>query len=263
MRGMLVRHVVTVLGRAAIPVMPLKGALFAFWIYDDPCQRLGADIDLLVPEASFERSVALLVDAAFPVVSGSPGHYQVGLASPIVPIVIDLHRSLFPPGYYRLSTRDIFARGKRDLRLYDAPVTLPDPYDAYAHLMGHTAAFPFTYLPESTKADLELLVRRFDLDAARCADRLRETGLARAAFYTLGSLARSDPFGTVVVRHLHSDRLGRGLAWFAFTLARRFHHGSGPSKYSPLLTNAGLGQSSRMVLAGIQRRARRALGIAR
>src|SRR5437773_1932923 len=48
-----------------IPVMPLKGILFAYWLYDCPADRLGGDVDLLVPEDRFQQAIHVLARARF------------------------------------------------------------------------------------------------------------------------------------------------------------------------------------------------------
>ena len=65
LRAGLLRRVASTLAASGIPVMPLKGALFAYWIYDDPEERLGGDIDVLVPGAAFEQAMNVLTALGF------------------------------------------------------------------------------------------------------------------------------------------------------------------------------------------------------
>jgi hypothetical protein len=247
LRELLVREIVAALYNAKIPVMPLKGVLFAYWLYNDPAERDGSDVDLLVPESRFRQAIDVLAARGFSELAWPTSTHQRSLLSLAVPIVVDLHQTLFPRAYYQLSTADLFARGKEDRTRFGNPVFLPDPYDAYAHLVGHAAAAHFTVLPAQARKDLSRLPQHFRLQPDRCADHLRRTGLSRAALYTLSCLGPVDEFADLVVERLSSDRMGRWQARTASYLARHFPYSSAPAQYSVLLTNSSLTQSARRI----------------
>jgi Uncharacterised nucleotidyltransferase len=238
----LVRTVALTLMPLGVPVMPLKGVLFAYWLYDSPHERFRGDVDLLVPEADFERSVAALTARTFvlkPEQTGPP--HERTLLAPAVPIEIDLHCALFTAGRYRLSTAEVFAHGTPDDSLFAAPVVLPDPYDAYAHVVGHEAS---THMPSARAhvgRDLALLAARFDLPPGRCALHLEASGLARAARYTLGLFAPGDPFAREVLRSLSPDPVGALLVRIVRAVARRRPQTSVVARAVGHLTDRSLG----------------------
>jgi hypothetical protein len=241
--------------------MPLKGALFAFWLYPKPSLRLGDDVDLLVREEHFHGAIAALGSAGFLIAPGPASPYQRSLRPPAVPVVIDLHRSLFPSGYYRLSTAELFERGCEDRNFFPLPAILPSPYDAYAHLVGHAAAGHLSRLSPVARRDLSLLALRFELDDRRMAEHLKKTGLARAALYTLGCLGPVDSFAERVVEHLSGSGLDLFLAGLAFRIAHRFPHGSAPSQLSSYLTTGSLNSLAGLLASCGWRRVRRSLGV--
>ena len=251
-RRAIVRRVAEALSPAGVPVMPLKGALLAAIVYDDPAERGGEDVDLLVPEDRFAEALGALASAGFAAHDPHPNPSERTLVLPAVGIEIDLHRALFAPGRFRLATRDVFARSREDVALFGARVRLPDPADAYAHAVGHDAA---AHLPAGgpwTARDLDLLAARGRLDPSLVATRLAESGLARAARFTLGPLAGADPFARDVLAALPPDPLGRLLVGVARSLA------SGPlGAVAGHLTNDSLPAAARS--AALAWRARRAL----
>jgi putative nucleotidyltransferase-like protein len=237
----LVRAVALALAPLGIPVMPLKGALFAYWLYDSPYERFGVDVDLLVPEASFETAIAALraVGIRSTAKQGGPS-FERTLVTPSVPIEIDLHCALFTTGRYRLTAGAVFARSTPNESLFSVPVVLPDPYDAYAHLIGHEAASRFTSPRPHIGKDFALLVARCRLDARQCARHLDDCGLARAARYTLGLFAPTDQFAADVLRSLAPDPVGLVLVKLARIVALRRPEGFVWARVASHLTDASL-----------------------
>ena len=226
-----------------IPVMPLKGILFACWLYENPGQRLGGDIDLLVPEEHFDRAIEALAKAAFePRFTYSNGR-ECTLNQPNSTIEIDLHRGLFAIGRYRMTTADLFARSRPDGTLFGVPVLTPDPVDAFAHVVGHAAADHVPSLPLRAKEDLLRLVARFRLEPGVCAARLDDHGLARAARYTLGFLVNDWGFAGEVLRLLTPDPLGDVLNRVAKVLTLRFPVQSFSSRLAGYLVNSSVPRS--------------------
>ena len=256
LRTLLARHVLGKLAEAGIRAMPLKGALFARWLYDEPAQRPGDDVDVLVRPQDFPFAARVLIADGFAALPAPPGHYQQGFLARAVPVAIDLHRSLFPWGFYHLTPDALFERGTVDRTLFGFPVTLPDPYDAYAHLIGHAAAGHLREIPRVHRRDMALLAERFRLDPLRCAQRLHAAGLARAARYALEPLRREDAMAASVLRGLPRDPLGRGLAAMARGLVARLPHDSTLARRSAYLTNDSIRRS-------VTRLGRRLIGKAR
>jgi hypothetical protein len=243
LRTLLAQHVLAALSAAGIEPMPLKGALFARWLYADPDLRPGDDVDVLVRPADFARATEVLAAEGFAPLPAPESHYQRGFLAPAVPVAIDLHQSLFPRRFYRVRTEELFERGSEDRTLFGCRVILPDPYDAYAHLVGHAAAGRFRKLKAAHQRDLALLVGWFDLEPGLCAARLDGLGLSRAARYALEPTAATDPFATELLRALPPDPLGRALVALARALAGRLPHDCALARYSIYLTNDSLPRS--------------------
>lgn len=239
----LLRRAVGALGATGIPVMPLKGILFAWWIYDDPSERLRGDIDLLVPEERFDAAIAVLRETGFMLQTPHANGNERTLWDRSFAIEIDLHRSLFARGRYGLPTSLLFTRGKADRGLYGVPVILPDPYDAYAHVVGHAASDHEPRNASKVSRDLALLSGRLSLCPRRCAGHLERSGLARAARYTLTLACPGEPFATEVLRSLRPDPAGAALARAACSLSRRFPSHALPSRLAGFLTNTSLARA--------------------
>lgn len=225
--------------------MPMKGALFAYWIYEDPRARVGGDVDLLVPDDQFARAIGTLAARDF---AAGPRHANLNertLVTRTLPIEVDLHRALFSPGRYRLPTADVFARGRWDDTLFGTRVTLPDPLDAYANVIGHAASDHEPVIGTVARRDLTRLVERFHLDPAACAAHLDRCGLGRAARFVLGPLAAADPFARSLLTHLPSDRVGAALARLATRLSARRAAESVVSRIGGHLVNTSLPRALR------------------
>jgi hypothetical protein len=257
--GSLVRRILRTLDAARIPVMPLKGLYFAYWVYDDPEERLGGDIDLLVPPSAFGPAVEALRGAGF---AADPFYdpRERTLVAPEMPIEIDLHRALFMPGRHSLPTQDLFSRGREDRDKFGAPVVLPDPYDACAHLIGHAAS---EHTPEhagKTFRDLELAHRRFSLDPRRCAAHLERTGMGRAARYLLGLEGATGPFCRELRAALPADPVGMVLSRLACVVTQRSSRTALLSRAAGQLTGASLPRTAGTLAMGVANRLRLALG---
>jgi hypothetical protein len=240
----LVRQVAEVLAPAGIPLMPLKGVLLARWVYETPWERLGSDVDLLVPAPRFEAAIGALRAAGF------AGHVnplhpcEATLDSSWAPVPVDLHKELFGPGRYRLTSDAVFARGRPDRDLFDVPVMLPDPLDALAHAVGHAASDHTRDTAVQAGRDVARLAARFAIDPARAAAHLDACGLGRASRYALGLCAREVPFARSVLERLRPDLLGDLLAGTARALVSRVDPGTLWGRGAGLLTNDSLARSA-------------------
>jgi hypothetical protein len=252
-RRMVLKEVLNCLAGRGIPVMPLKGALLAYTVYDDPRDRRVSDIDLLVPESAFEASIGALAANGYQPMRQTQYHERMLCASG-VPIPIDLHRTLFPRGRFRLSTKEIFARGLQNTVLYGTSVVLPDPYDAYAHLIGHEACHHRMPIDPRTSKDLFKLASRHSLDSGQCAAHIDRVGLARAARYALFDLSREDPFAFEVFEKLRHDSVGDFLASTARAWTMRFTQESIPSRVAGHMTNSSLLLAARAICEPIANR---------
>jgi hypothetical protein len=258
-RRELVRRAARELGAAGVLVMPIKGALFAYWIYEDPRARAGSDVDLLVPDDQFERAIGILAARGFAVGPPHANPNERTLVTRQLPLEVDLHRALFSPGRYRLLTRDVFARGSRDETLFGVPVVLPDPLDAYANVIGHAASDHEPVIGTVTRRDLALLAERFRLEPGACAAHLDRCGLGRAARFVLGRLADGDLFAQSLLAHLRPDPVGVALAGLASRLAARRAAENVISRIAGHLVNTSLPRASGAFVLSTVNRLRTAL----
>ncbi|MFT3922609.1 MAG: nucleotidyltransferase family protein [Myxococcales bacterium] len=260
----LVRRVVRTLTPLAIPVMPLKGVLWQATLYGPHESRPLADVDLLVPAEAFDAAAAALLAAGFVYPPGSADSHEdfaswegalplpelwrqlvTGytrereLSSAELPLLVDLHRSVFARGRYSLSTRALFERAHHDTALFGVPVWVPHPLDQLAHLLGHLAT---DHRPGNAmyRADFERLLTHERLLPLAAAEHLERHGLARAARFALRELDSPNTQGWVeaCVREMRPDRLGDLLAESARTLVNRV------GRFSPWSALVGHGLNS-------------------
>jgi Uncharacterised nucleotidyltransferase len=207
------------LGRIGIPVMPLKGIWLQRLVYADPRQRMISDVDVLVPEHHYEQAQASLMAAGWKLRSSNVA--ESSYTAPDWRLPLDLHRRLFTRQSFRLSTADMFARGREDTKLFGAPVVLPDPLDGFAHVLGHfVKSRGYASAADNALRDLPLMAAKLQLDPQLCAQRLAQCGMARAARYALPLIASSDQaaFGPAVLHHLPNDPPGSAIAFAMRTL---------------------------------------------
>ncbi len=211
----LVADVARKLTGVGISAMPVKGALLQHWLYDDPTERPLTDVDILVRPEELERAVETLRSAGYRPVAGS-AIGAVVLQTPFG-LALDLHPRLFDRARYRFSTHEIFARSSEDDTLYGAPVRLPAPLDAYAHLIGK---FGSDHLDARSTGRLDEIARmadRIEAPPETVARHLVHCGMRRVSRYVLPLVqqATGDPFASQVHDDLPFDPIGRGIAAIA------------------------------------------------
>lgn len=209
----LVARVVDVLSPNGIDVMVLKGALWQHTLYDRPGERTFADVDLLVAPGKFEAALKALVQAGFCPKDNPQGDHERELSFPGMRLNVDLHRSMFAHGRFRMGTRGLFERSSTNSQLFKRAVRVPAPLDQLAHLIGHHASEHVRAI-EQRGQDLVRLITRERLDPAAAAAHLERHGLRRAAFFTLPELTTpvSQPFVGRCLGALARDPLGRACA---------------------------------------------------
>lgn len=216
-----VREVGSVLSTAGIPWAVLKGVALHVSGCRAPAERPIVDIDVLVAPGHFAEALRRMGEIAFTVAARSPA--TATLIKPGIPLPLDLHHRLFPPGLFRLDADAVLGRMR-----VDGGVPIPSPLDLYAHAVGHFAKGRLGAEDVVHLADFASIARHFDLAAARTARHLDEHGLGRAARYAL-SLSRDvlgDGFATEVLGALAPDPLGERIAVVA--------RGAAPLGRSPL-----------------------------
>ncbi|MDH3484628.1 MAG: nucleotidyltransferase family protein [Myxococcales bacterium] len=203
------------LERPGIDIMPVKGALFQHWLYDDPAERAMSDVDVLVRSDQARVAYAILQRAGY----RPMGRSRIGafvMRSPFG-LALDLHSQLFDRTRYKLPTADVFSRSSPDRALFGALVRLPSPLDAYAHLIGK---FGSDHLNAGSKERLDEIARmpgRIEASPDIVARHLVHCGMRRVARYVLPLVSETvgDPFAARVLGHLPRDPVGETVASIA------------------------------------------------
>jgi len=158
------------LAQAGIPCLTLKGVGLALAAYPEPALRCFSDIDLLVPEADWERAGQVAREIGFlpGEEQATPQDYHLSyrmrveedlLSETLVPefepkhrpealgeaahqITVEIHRSVFihPGGFGRDVEMDPFWKAARTVTLPDGnPIRIPAPEAMLVHLAAHAA----------------------------------------------------------------------------------------------------------------------------
>lgn len=218
------RDAAGLLAARGIPVMPLKGVLFQQVLYSDPAERLLSDVDVLVPEHCFRGAVETLLTAGYRPEKVGRSLIEVALRSH-QGFSIDVHRRLFSPARYALSTPALFQRASLDSQLLGVPLHLPDPRDAAAHLIGKIVSDHVTIELEGRLQELSRWCEHRHIDPVRLSQHLIDCGLGRAARYTfeLGAKVDGSPFFRLALNALPADPIGRACVRIARGLIPRLN----------------------------------------
>ena len=197
--------------------------------------------------ARFSRSSAL----------GTPsGKALLSLRRPDAALAVDLHRSLFDWGRYRMDTRGVFERAREDEVLFDIPVMRMHDLDVYAHTVGKIASDHVGLARPAVLEDLHRLGEASRLSPLQHARHLDALGMGRAARYALALLkARSpSPFVEELSRALRPDWIGATVARGAVFMSVRYGKFSTSAKLGGVLLASSLPASIRLGLKGLGRR---------
>ncbi len=180
------REALDALGNASVKVALIKGASYVRTIYADAALRPMDDLDLLVPQAQFQRATDTLKELGYTIDGKFHGlsraHHALTLGQP-APWTgcIDLHRSITQPYRSRIDLNDVWQRA---LPLPDAPTTfLLDPLDETLFHLVHASRHQF-WVPCIAYVDASRLLYRL-------GDGGRERLLDRAHRFRLGKAIRA------------------------------------------------------------------------
>jgi hypothetical protein len=174
-----------------LPMLPLKGAILAHTIYEDPGLRPMSDVDLLVRPRQLERAIALLIRLGFMVTSPatarfSPRHaHAIALVDTRRQLALDLHHRLFHELDGDGEAEPFFARAIV-VPLQGRPRVVPAWEDSLFLAALHGAVDGFGGAPWWL-VDFALLLGRADF--ARAAEEARRRRV-RLAFAVAVALAR-------------------------------------------------------------------------
>jgi hypothetical protein len=138
-------EVLALLAQAGVVPIALKGPLLADRIHPDPPLRPSGDLDLLVPEADLERSMAALAAAGFGRAPAEVDAYQrrrlhhLHLAGrPWPDVELHFHAAQLASGL-ALPAEDLFARALPHRTSRGTPLLLLSPEDELLALAVHAA----------------------------------------------------------------------------------------------------------------------------
>ncbi len=229
----------SLLARAGIRALPLKGAALAETVYDLESDRPMGDVDLLALER-WEEAAGALRSAGFEEVALAD-HARV-LREPGTEVIVELHRSpTSAPGLFPLDAEALWARRRRGVRQL---AVLPSVEDLLLQLALH-AAFQHGFVLSLVQwLDFRRLLEREALDVGR----LREAAAAaRAEVPLLAALLAAQAIVAAPVPPALAtgaiERLPRGL-----------RHWLAPRLHEPLTfvtpSQAALGRARWALLAG-------------
>ena len=209
-RAVLARTV-EVLEPLGIAVMPLKGLWLQHFVYGAAGTRLITDVDVLVLPERYRDAQQALIRAGWQLRAEEVS--ESTLFAPGLGLPLDLHRHLYSRGAFRASPQRIFRRATQDRDAFGCPLLLPDPLDVFSHLVGHALKGAGAWRGTGHELhDIPRLLETFQLTPERCAARLHEDGLARAARFVLPRLrTEDDAVSRAILASLPRDRIGATL----------------------------------------------------
>lgn len=172
-RTAIAREAITALAEGNGRVLVLKGAALAYWLYATPWQRVGCDVDVLVPDlAAAEVAVALLQKNRFSLIAstapGKASDFEVELRREgRNAFSVDLH--------WRLINQARLTEAMNFDELWEASIPLPDLHPAArglgpVHALVHALLHRITNFPSRKHNrliwlhDIHLLTQALDVD---------------------------------------------------------------------------------------------------
>jgi hypothetical protein len=154
-----------------IHVLPVKGILTAYTLYDDPADRPLTDVDVCVKPADIDNIVHLATRLGWPLLQRLRSYNSVVLS--VAGVDIDVHGQVGPPGMCRLTVADMLHRAQPRYGLG----LIPEFYDHAVVLVVNVFKDKMTSAAWSMR-DLERLTMHADFSAVQLADRLSDVGCA-------------------------------------------------------------------------------------
>lgn len=205
-----------------VPVVVLKGPVLAQSVYADPALRPYNDIDILIHERDLVRVSKLLLDRGYLEKNGAHDHeadrmhqchgiFQRIFINDVTGLIVEVHCDhlqigLEPVGMdeiWKSSARVSFGRGQ---------ARALEPHDMFVQLCVHLQRHGYERL--IWLKDIDLLVRRNELDWSVVEQRARAQGCYAALAYTLWLLPQvlgtPLPRGATLIAH-GQGRLSRFL----------------------------------------------------
>ncbi|MCK5799007.1 MAG: nucleotidyltransferase family protein, partial [Deltaproteobacteria bacterium] len=168
------------LDEASIPYVVIKGAHLGRVLYDDPLQRVGVDVDVLVSPEDKARAIATLTDRGFQAKArAQTATHEINFTDGRA--WIDLHWHLLRPGRTRRPVEDDILTTRQTI----GGVSVPDDTWTTVIMLVHNAITDTVTARANRAVDLARWVSRRTLDWDEIAKRIAAMGLIAAAWATL------------------------------------------------------------------------------
>lgn len=183
-----------------IPVVILKGVLFAETIYKNPCYKKMNDVDILVRREDLDAIYAIYDEMRFfsaAELTGSKkkqekwSHHAPPFFSRDLKCMIGTHWGLITPlSPYKLDYDAIWSR-VRDIDFYGHPAKSMAPEDNLHHLCVH---LPYYKCGLRELADIYNLIRTHPIDWELFLREVAKAGTENLVYHALGLTQRVSPF---------------------------------------------------------------------
>ncbi len=205
-------HVIKTLHQNGIPAIVLKGTALAQQIYNNTNARNSCDIDLLIQEQDISKTHDLLSSNNISRADPTPlpfvhlrlhhaTYYSEGFSRKIP---IELHWNFSIPGFFKLSSEDIWAQTQKDGQ---GNVTLKPEMTMVLLLMHHHR---HAFKEFRNLVDLFWAFYRFDevIKWDSFADQLKKIGLIKTSYLTLQQIEQLWPQDASTLQGLQRFKAG-------------------------------------------------------
>ncbi len=171
-----------------IPVLPVKGIVSAYTLYDDPAERMLTDVDVRVAPRDVARVARLASRKGWPIVQRL--HSYVNVVAAIDHVCIDVEGHVGPPGMCRLQVTDMIQRATHS-REHGFDCLVPDFHDHAVVLVVNVFKDKLLKSFSWSVRDLERVVLHPLFDADALVARLREAKCTTIGWVVADWMSRS------------------------------------------------------------------------
>ena len=230
-------EVTTLLRRAGLHPLVIKGPLLSCQLFGDYGMRVSGDVDILIPESELLQSAQLLSAHGYahhtPATAAALAHHRktehdVAFAHPADATLVELHADIAQPHYaFNLDLSDWWQRA-RTCNIGDARVSVPALEDAYLIAVLHASRHQWSRL--DLIADIAAF-QCLDIDRAtiqKCAESAGVLRILHVAESLADELRGEGQGGGVARSLLEKLAEGRGFSrWQGFWLDWRLRERAG------------------------------------
>ena len=176
----------------------VKGCAAARLVYENPSHRIGVDVDLLVAEEDFDRSLEVLVEAGFRSATSQgllqrhgprPWEEELAWVTQGGSVSLDVHRKLAASERFKVDHEGVLGRA---VAHDDLPWPISHPEDTLLHTALHMATNRF-WVPLKSWVDVRRLVAHEDVDLDRVLERAARWKMRTSLWAVLWVCARWFP----------------------------------------------------------------------